>query len=84
MICTPSINDIIIRCRQETNQHESEQILNDRSDLPVNDNKISDQEELVTIDEVETEIILDISSENSALISTSMAMDHDGVGVYLS
>ncbi|CAF4514430.1 unnamed protein product, partial [Rotaria magnacalcarata] len=62
----------------------SEQILNDRSDLPVNDNKISDQEELVTIDEVETEIILDISSENSALISTSMAMDHDGVGVYLS
>ncbi|CAF4780308.1 unnamed protein product, partial [Rotaria sp. Silwood2] len=28
---------------------QSEQILNDRSDLPVNDNKISDQEELVIV-----------------------------------
>ncbi|CAM4779618.1 unnamed protein product [Rotaria magnacalcarata] len=61
---------------------QSEQILNDRSDLPINDNKISDQEELVIIDEVETEIILDISNENRALISTNMAMDHEGV--YLS
>ncbi|CAM4948951.1 unnamed protein product [Rotaria socialis] len=49
---------------------QSEKILNDRSDLPVNDNKISDQEELVIIDEVETEIILDSSNENRALIST--------------
>ncbi|CAF3470972.1 unnamed protein product [Rotaria socialis] len=48
---------------------QSEKILNDRSDLPVNDNKISDQEELVIIDEVEAEIILDSSNENRALIS---------------
>ncbi|CAF1928724.1 unnamed protein product [Rotaria magnacalcarata] len=63
---------------------QSEQILNDRSDLPINDNKISDQEELVIIDEVETEIISDISNENRELISTNMVMDHEGVGVYLS
>ena len=63
---------------------QSEQILNDRSDLPVNDNKISDQEELVITDEVETDIILAISNENRALLSTNIVMDHEGVGVYLS
>ncbi|CAF4770539.1 unnamed protein product [Rotaria socialis] len=56
---------------------QSEQILSDRSGLPVNDNKISDQKELVIIDEVETEIILNISNENRALISTNMTMDHN-------
>ncbi|CAF2269357.1 unnamed protein product [Rotaria magnacalcarata] len=63
---------------------QSEQILNDRSDLPINDNKISDQEELVIIDEVKTEIILNLSNENTALISTNMVMYHEGVGAYLS
>ncbi|CAF2212707.1 unnamed protein product [Rotaria magnacalcarata] len=63
---------------------QSEQILNDRSDLPINDNKISDQEELVIIDEVKTEITLNLSNENTALISTNMVMDHEGVGAYLS
>ncbi|CAM4785011.1 unnamed protein product [Rotaria magnacalcarata] len=50
----------------------------------INIDNFQNQEELVIIDEVETEIISDISNENRELISTNMVMDHEGVGVYLS
>ncbi|CAF4473165.1 unnamed protein product [Rotaria socialis] len=43
----------------------------------INIDNFQNQEELVIIDEVETEIILNISNENRALMSTNMAMDHD-------